>query len=156
MQLADIQNPEPGPSPFRFARGTNFDLLTIRNVTISGPKGTTHISHGSLSQQHPPALILCLSTELSAATARAIDPKCRYCVRIADIYHLKQIIDAQLGAVGVARQVQYTDGDNRNTFLKSRCFSLQAEFRLAWEGVAHHDFWAELPPGMAERIDIPG
>lgn len=154
MSLSQIQNPNAGPSPVRIAPGANIGLMEFTNCTFAGPQGVSYIAHGTLSQNHPSALVLCLSTELSRATAEAIDHKCKYCVEV-DLSRLKRAIDIHVGAVGVAKQVQYTDGDNRNTFLKDSRFRGQAEYRLAWEGVDQKNVWVDLPAGVARRVDIP-
>jgi hypothetical protein len=150
MRLDQIQNPGAGPSPVRIAPGSNITGLEFNNCIF----GDTYISKGRLSQHHPAALVLCLSTTLSKSTAEAIDPKCKYCVRILDVARLLEVIDRHLGVKGIARKVDYTTGDDRHTFLKGASHSPQNEFRLGWEGVARDDVWVELPPGIAERVDI--
>lgn len=156
MRLSQIQNPGPGPSHVRIGPGANIESLVFKDCTFSGPLGIHYVKDGKLSQHHPPSLVLCFSTTLSAKTAKAVDAKCKYCVRILDIKRLRQIIDDQLGAKGEGRIVQYTTGDDRNTFLKSMTYCGQAEYRLAWEGLPNETVWVELPVGIAERVEIPG
>jgi len=154
MRLDQIQNSGKGRSPFMIGPGVNI-RMEFNDCVFAEPCGVYHIKEGKLSQHHPPCLILCLSTTLSAKTAKAIDAKCKFCVRIRDIDRLREVIDKKLDAKGRSQRVQYTTGDDRHTFLKSIAYRDQAEYRLAWEGVVTENVWVELPEGIAERVEIP-
>lgn len=93
-------------------------------------------------------LILSFSHRLTKIVAKKMRKKA--CVKILDIFSLKESLDAQLGVISEARDCEYTLGHERNHFLKSELDSWQEEFRLFWPLTAKVE--VTVPKGTAELI----
>lgn len=74
------------------------------------------------------------------------------CVKILDVFALKEVIDAQLGIEGIVGPCQYTKDHQRNHFLKSIEDVWQQEYRMFWR--ARESKQVTLPAGIAVPIDI--
>lgn len=74
------------------------------------------------------------------------------CVKILDVGALKKVIDKQLGVKGTVGPCDYTEGHQRNHFLKSTEDRWQQEYRMFWPAKA--SMQVKLPPGIAVPIDI--
>ena len=99
-----------------------------------------------INQYYEDGAVLCLSNSCSEETARRFGKQ--ICLRINDINVLKGEVDRQMGVASKMSACKYTDGPERNTFLKSSADSWQDEFRLFWLNCDARD--VVLPPGMAE------
>ncbi len=95
-------------------------------------------------------LVLCLANSKSAELAKRLGK--RACVEINDVELLKRYIDRQLGVVGVMKACEYTDGHNRNHFLKSSHDSWQDEFRIFWPEAKTTR--VSIPSGIAKKVKI--
>ncbi len=72
-------------------------------------------------------------------------------VEILDVEGLRNALDRQIGVECVMRHCEYTETENRNTFLKSTKDSWQDEFRLFWKDV-EGPMQVLLPPGTARDV----
>lgn len=99
-----------------------------------------------INQYYEDGAVLCLSNSCSEETARRFGKQ--ICLRINDVNVLKGEVDRQMGVASKMSACNYTDGPERNTFLKSSADSWQDEFRLFWLNCEAK--WVNLPPGMAE------
>lgn len=95
-------------------------------------------------------LVLCLANSKSAEIARRLGKHA--CVEISNVEHLKRYLDRQLGIESVMRACEYTDGHNRNHFLKSSLDSWQDEFRIFWPEAKSTR--VSIPSGMAKKVKI--
>ena len=78
------------------------------------------------------------------------------CVKILNIEKTKKKLDKRLGQMGIMKDCAYTDGHQRNHFLKSTKDAWQDEFRIFWnvhksENISD-DRLVEILPGTAELI----
>ncbi|MCE6977280.1 hypothetical protein EI534_07670 [Pseudomonas frederiksbergensis] len=92
--------------------------------------------------------ILSFSWRLTASLARKM--KKTACVKILDMPALKAAIDGQLGVASRSGYCEYTEGHERNHYLKSELDRWQAEYRLFWPITEQVE--VVLPPGLAEHI----
>jgi len=99
---------------------------------------------------HEDGLILSFSLQQSREIAVRMGKGS--CVKIQDINHLKLCVDNQLGINGTLRVCEYTDGPNRNHFLKSVADSWQQELRIFWSGSIEKS--VVLPSGIAKLISL--
>ncbi|HBB6967995.1 TPA: hypothetical protein JLN89_000103 [Escherichia coli] len=95
-------------------------------------------------------ILLCLSNRRSNFIAKKLEKLA--CVEIQDIDLLKNIIDEQIGQVGVMGHCKYTSGHKRNHFLKSNLDAWQEEFRIFWKDIENTEI--EIPKGLAIRVPI--
>ncbi|NEU09412.1 hypothetical protein GZH53_13890 [Flavihumibacter sp. R14] len=114
------------------------------------------------NQRFEEALVLCMATELSQEVADSLTTdgkKKETCVQIMKIHDLTKLICETLGRDCLTGDCQYTDGPNRNHFLKSTRDKNQKEFRLVWrlkpdESEQYKDgVWIDIPSGIAKRVD---
>ena len=99
---------------------------------------------------HEDGLILSFSLLKSGELAARLGKKA--CVKIQDIESLKHGVDSQLGLSGTSRDCEYTDGPNRNHFLKSSADSWQQEHRIFWPCNSPRS--VVLPSGIAELVTL--
>ncbi len=111
-----------------------------------------HIENILLDRRLEDGLILCLANRRSNYIAKKL--KKEACVEITDIVALKNILDEQIGQIGVMGKCRYTDLHHRNHFLKSSLDSWQDEFRIFWKDA--EDIEVTIPKGLAKRIPIRG
>lgn len=74
------------------------------------------------------------------------------CVKISNLISLKNLIDEQLGVVGVGGDCKYTNDHNRNHFLKSTEDSWQSEYRIFWPLTETRN--VEILKGTATLIEL--
>lgn len=78
-------------------------------------------------------------------------------MKILDIDKIKEVLDFSVGSVSVGRDCQYTNGYNRNHFLKSTDDEWQDEYRLFWNEYQETKdgmLWANIPKGLAKKVKI--
>lgn len=102
---------------------------------------------------HEDGLILSFSVDLSSDIATRLHNK-EACVEIVDVGGLKQCVDEQLGVVGIAAMCEYTNGTDRNHFLKSTADDWQKEYRIFWPGSFPQS--VSIPGGLACVVKLPG
>jgi len=125
--------------------GGGFRNATIHDNFVNGRR-LPEVHDGNYF--HEDGLILSFSLQKSRELAMRMGKKA--CVKILDVDCLKQCIDKQLGIDGTMRACEYTDGPNRDHFLKSIADSWQDEFRIFWPGISARS--VVLPSGIAERV----
>ncbi|RTN83063.1 hypothetical protein [Enterobacter asburiae] len=118
--------------------------------TDSTFNGSFHPGTIKFEQRFEDGLVLCLANSKSSDLARRLGK--RACVEISDVELLKRNIDRQLGISGVMRSCEYTDGHNRDHFLKSNLDSWQDEFRIFWRGAKSTR--VSIPSGIAKEVKI--
>ncbi|MCK7149762.1 hypothetical protein L8O47_02340 [Enterobacter roggenkampii] len=131
----------------RFIEMQGGGTATFINSTFNGSfyPGTI-----KFEQRFEDGLVLCLANSKSTTLARRLGK--RACVEISDVELLKRHIDKQLGVAGFMRPCEYTDGHNRDHFLKSSLDSWQDEFRIFWSGVKSTR--VSIPSGIAREVKI--
>ncbi|HDW0150894.1 TPA: hypothetical protein ROH98_003324 [Enterobacter asburiae] len=121
--------------------------ISFTNSTING---VFHPGTIKFEQRVEDGLVLCLANSKSSEIARRLGK--RACVEISDVEHLKRYLDRQLGIESAMRACEYTNGHNRNHFLKSSLDSWQDEFRIFWPGAKSTR--VSIPSGMAKKVKI--
>lgn len=120
------------------------------SFTYSTINGVFHPGTIKFEQRVEDGLVLCLANSKSSEIARRLGK--RACVEISDVEHLKRYLDRQLGIESAMRACEYTNGHNRNHFLKSSLDSWQDEFRIFWPGAKSTR--VSIPSGMAKKVKI--
>lgn len=130
-----------------FSRGGTLQNISIGKVVINGELFAEDIK---INRKHEDGLVLCMSNRKSNFIAKRFGKLA--CVRIIDVYHLKSILDEQIGVVSLIGSCAYTKSHLRDHFLKSDLDSWQDEFRLFWPGVMARN--VTMPKGLAlpERV----
>lgn len=95
-------------------------------------------------------LVLCLANTKSTELARKLGKVA--CIEIRDVEQLKVHLDKQIGIPSVMAQCEYTNGHNRNHFLKSSLDSWQDEFRIFWPGAKSTR--VSIPSGAAKQVKL--
>lgn len=95
-------------------------------------------------------LILCMANRLSNHIAKRL--KKMACVEIKDVESLKLALDEQIGFSGEMEPCKYTDGHNRNHFLKSDLDAWQDEFRIVWVGAKPQE--VIIPPNTGIKVRV--
>ena len=131
----------------RLGSGGGLRGATIRNNYVNGRK-LPETEKGNYYQDD--GLILSFSLIESSAIARRISKEA--CVKILDVDRLKLCVDNQLGVEGTMLICEYTDGPNRNHFLKSEEDSWQREFRMFWPDSQARS--VVLPSGIGELVEL--
>lgn len=132
--------------PFmRFNPKATVKGLSFIGMTVNG-KPVPDIIDAALYEED--GLILSFSYRVTKLVAKKMNKKA--CVKILDIEALKQAIDSQIGVVSEAKSCQYTNGHQRNHFLKSELDYWQAEYRMFWP--VNTAVQVDIPPGTAELI----
>ncbi|OOL34024.1 hypothetical protein BOO94_30710 [Pseudomonas sp. FSL W5-0299] len=127
-------------SPVLDLRG--FGHFSMNNLMVNGVQ-VPNVSDVSLYEED--GLILSFSCRYKKKTA--IRMKKKACVKILDVDALKKHLDEKLGVEAIAKDCEYTQGHERNHFLKSNADQWQAEFRMFWPILERVE--VELPPGVA-------
>ena len=122
-----------------------FRNATIQDCAVTGRR-LPEVHDGNYF--HEDGLILSFSLRKSRKLAMRMDKEA--CVKIQNVDYLKQCIDEQLKLKGIMQKCEYTDGPNRNHFLKSHADSWQKEFRIFWLGSSGKP--VILPSGIAELV----
>lgn len=112
--------------------------------------GVHHPGTIKFEQRVEDGLVLCLANKKS--TALAIKMGKEACIEISNIHQLKCHLDKQIGVVGVMKACEYTEGHQRNHFLKSHLDAWQDEFRIFWPGV--NTIRVAIPGGIAKEVRI--
>jgi hypothetical protein len=122
----------------------------FRNATFQGNfvKGRRLPDVHDGNYFHEDGLILSFSLRRSRELATRMGKEA--CVKIHDVDCLRRCIDEQLGQDGTMRACEYTDGPNRNHFLKSTADSWQQEVRIFWPSGSARS--VVLPSGIAELV----
>ena len=119
--------------------------VTFTDTIING---TLHKGSMHFDRKVEDGLVLCLanskSIELSIKLGKIA------CVEILDIDFLKRHLDKQIGITSLMKECEYTDGHNRNHFLKSSLDAWQDEFRLFWPGA--DSVRVSIPSGIAKEV----
>ena len=125
-----------------------------RNIVITNPQiaGKTLPSRIELTRYEDDELILSFCNKKSNFIARELGK--RACVKILSIDKLKEAIDKQLGAEGIAKDCMYTSTRNRDHFTKSMEDCWQEEYRIFWNIKTTRE--VILPKGIAKRVKIKG
>ncbi|HCA9548793.1 hypothetical protein HXX54_12945 [Klebsiella pneumoniae] len=97
-------------------------------------------------------LVLCLANRRSNYIAKRLGKKA--CVKIFNIFELKEVLDEQIGVFSLMDKCEYTKTHLRNHFLKSELDSWQEEYRLFWPGVEAAE--VKIKKNMAMQIPIRG
>ncbi|MEH9098454.1 hypothetical protein RAF55_05860 [Klebsiella pneumoniae] len=97
-------------------------------------------------------LVLCLANRRSNYIAKRLGKKA--CVKIFNIYELKDMLDEQIGVCSLMDKCEYTKAHQRNHFLKSELDSWQEEYRIFWPGVEAAE--VKIKRDMAMQIPIRG
>lgn len=97
-------------------------------------------------------LVLCLANRRSNYIAKRLGKKA--CVKIFNIFELKEVLDEQIGVCSLMDKCEYTKTHLRNHFLKSELDSWQEEYRLFWPGVEAAE--VKIKKNMAMQIPIRG
>ncbi|MEQ0036418.1 hypothetical protein ABLU74_04700 [Klebsiella sp. GG_Kp161] len=97
-------------------------------------------------------LVLCLANRRSNYIAKRLGKKA--CVKIFNIFELKEVLDEQIGVCCLMDKCEYTKTHLRNHFLKSELDSWQEEYRLFWPGVEAAE--VKIKKNMAMQIPIRG
>lgn len=120
--------------------------LTITNSFV---RGTFH-SRMVFDQKIENGLVLCLANSKSIDIAKRLGKEA--CVEILNVDLLKRYLDKQIGANSIMRPCEYTDGHNRNHFLKSSQDAWQDEFRIFWPGV--DSLRVSIPSGIGREVKL--
>lgn len=122
----------------------------IRDLTVTGfnYNGVLLPDIHNASYYEEDGLILSFSYRLTGILARKMKKKA--CVKILDMDLLKAHLDQQIGVKSEAGPCSYTDGHQRNHFLKSDLDIWQAEYRLFWP--ADKKVEVSVEPRTAELI----
>lgn len=133
-------------------RDMGFHFENIRGLTFNGNtfNGRPLPDFKNASYYSEDGLILSFSNALSTKLRERLGKVA--CVEMLDINGLKACIDSQLGAVGTAKDCQYTSDHQRNHFLKSVHDEWQQEFRIFWPGTESRTVM--LPPGFACHVAL--
>lgn len=81
--------------------------------------------------------------------------KKKACVQIVNPEELEKIISAQLNLKCIAQKCKYTDGKNRNHFLKSVNDEWQDEFRFFWKKDSAEEpkeIWVDIPANSGKIV----
>lgn len=97
-------------------------------------------------------LVLCLANRRSNYIAKRLGKKA--CVKIFNIYELKDMLDEKIGVCSLMDKCEYTKTHLRNHFLKSELDSWQEEYRIFWPGVEAAE--VKIKRDMAMQIPIRG
>jgi len=131
----------------KLGKGGGLRGATIRNNYVNGRK-MPEAEDGNYYQDD--GLILSFSLKKSSEIGQRMNKEA--CVKILDVDRLKMCIDEQLGVEGTMTSCEYTDGANRNHFLKSVEDHWQYEFRMFWPGSQARS--VVLPIGIAKLVDL--
>jgi hypothetical protein len=135
-----------GLSPFlHFAEGASIRHLTITNSRFNGVRIPDIVNAGYYVED---GLILSFCNSLSGEVAKKLKKKA--CVKITNIEKLRKSIDRQLGFKGIMKECEYTNGHQRNHFLKSVEDSWQDEYRIFWKYPTNKV--VKIPSGLAEFV----
>ncbi|HGF0769551.1 TPA: hypothetical protein ACF7ZB_001869 [Kluyvera georgiana] len=118
--------------------------------TNSNLNGQFYPGTVKFEQRVEDGLVLCLANKKSAEVAEKLGK--RACVEISDVERLKYFLDRQIGINGIMRSCEYTNGHNRNHFLKSHLDSWQDEFRIFWPGAK--SIRVSIPSGIAKEVKL--
>lgn len=121
--------------------------LTIIDPKINGRPAPSVFGAMKLLED---GLVFCCSNSFSKKIAAGLNSKA--CVRIFEISKLKDVFDKQLGIEGVMGICKYTDGHERDHFLKSTKDDWQDEFRIFWD--IKEAKWVHIPAGLAEEVPL--
>lgn len=157
--IGDARRGTQTPDENQFHR-SNVDLTslspliqigTVVDLTIIGAKinGVPQPDIVNATYGSEDGLVVCLANSLSRSIGERLGKKA--CVEIQDVAALKTCIDEQLGTDGIMRECQYTDGHERDTFLKSRADDWQDEFRIYWP-IVINNAEVSIPAGLAKEM----
>ncbi|MCK6800694.1 hypothetical protein [Enterobacter cloacae] len=121
--------------------------ITLTNCFINGVFTPETIK---FEQKIEDGLVLCLANSKNAGLAKRLGKTA--CIEISDVNHLKRFLDRQIGIISVMKSCEYTDGHNRNHFLKSSLDSWQDEFRIFWPKAKSTRI--SIPSGIAKEVKI--
>jgi hypothetical protein len=132
--------------------------LTITGSTYNGAPIPDMIN---VQHRREDGYLFCLSNRFDSDIAKRLEKQA--CVRIENVEELKELIDEQLGIVGVLGECEYTADHRRDHFLKSYKDTWQDEFRMFWrvdmpiqelEAIDKEAVWVTLRPGVAAAVDL--
>lgn len=101
--------------------------MNVQHVLVDGKEVGKNVFY---HQGRQDGLILSFCNHFSSQTAHKLGKQT--CVVIQDVYGLMEQISGQIGVQGEARDCRYTNGIQRNHFLKGINDKWQDEFRLFW------------------------
>lgn len=132
--------------------GGLIEVVGGATVTFTGSSfnGAYYPETMMFHRRNEDGLVLCFANSKSAELAKRLGK--RACVEISDVERLKRHIDTQVGTVGIMGACEYTDGHNRNHFLKSSLDSWQDEFRIFWPKAK--SMQVSIPSGIGVEVKI--
>lgn len=119
--------------------------ITIGEIELNGKVIASNLKASKYTED---GVVLCLSNKRSKKVAKRLGKSA--CVKILNIWELKEVLDAQIGVVGVAGPCEYTSSYERSHFLKSELDKWQDEYRIFWK--LDSKISVRLPRGMAKRV----
>lgn len=130
------------------------NLLTIEDSSITFFGGTFNGKPlpevMKFDRKTEDGLVLCLANRRSNYIAKRLGKKA--CVKILDVYYLKEMLDSQIGVESIMGECKYTKTHLRNHFLKSELDFWQDEFRIFWPGIRAID--VNIEKNIAIQIPI--
>jgi len=121
--------------------------FTMTNCTVNGQPLPDIIDAKYYIED---GLVLSFCNRKSGSIARRLGK--RACVKIFNIYKLKECIDEQLGVDSVMGECMYTADHRRNHFLKSVEDGWQDEYRLFWP--LSEPRWVKLRRGFGKSVKL--
>lgn len=137
-------------SPIDLAEYSPFldvENASIKSLTITGNEVNGRSMPEVIDVQHfkEDGLILSFCNIACEAIAKQLGKEA--CIKIYDIQKLKEIIDQQVGSVGIMNECKYTADHQRDHFLKSDKDAWQKEYRLFWD--YQKEVTVKIPKGLA-------
>jgi len=120
----------------------------VRSRPAINGKAIPKINNASFYKEDGLILSFCNSHDDEIATR--LGKSC--CVRISNIKELYLSINKQLGVKGKMGDCKYTQGHNRNHFLKSVEDEWQQEFRMFW--AYPKNAMVTIPSGLGKLLSI--
>ena len=127
--------------------------VQMHNVTIQGFPNQLNPLHiyGAFARFEQDALVDCYACELSEILMKRLETK-NTCIEISNIDALLDEFDRQIGIESKRGKVIYTNGLERDHFLKGEEDAWQNEFRAIWTVPDAAKLEIFVPAGFCKRV----